>query len=46
MEFKKKAMAGIVGELLKAIHEDPQLSKDIQIHRSMQLLVRRTMGET
>jgi hypothetical protein len=45
-ERQKKAMAGIVGQLLKAIHEDPQLSKDTQIHRSMQLLVRRTMGET
>ena len=45
-ERQKKAMAGIVGQLLKAIHEDPQLSKDTQIHRLMQLLVRRTMGET
>ena len=45
-ERQKKAMAGIVGQLLKAIHEDPQLSKDTRIHRLMELLVRRTMGET
>lgn len=45
-ERQKKAVAGIVGQLLKAVHEDPQLSKDTQIHRLMQLLVVRTMGET
>ena len=45
-ERQKKAIAGIVGQLLTAVHEDPQLSKDKQIHRLMQLLVRRTMGET
>ena len=45
-ERQKKAMAGIVGQLLKAVHEDPQLSKDTQIHRLMQMLVLRTMGET
>ncbi|NQT02895.1 MAG: hypothetical protein HQ580_12780 [Planctomycetes bacterium] len=45
-ERQKKAMAGIVGQLLKAVHEDPQLSKDIQLHRLMELLVLRTMGET
>ncbi len=45
-ERQKKAMAGIVGQLLKAVHEDPQLSKDTQIHRLMQMLVVRTMGET
>lgn len=45
-ERQKKAMAGIVGQLLKAVHEDPQLSKDTRIHRLMELLVRRTMGET
>ena len=45
-ERQKKAIAGIVGQLLKAVHEDPQLSKDKQIHRLMELLVRRTMGET
>jgi len=45
-ERQKKAMAGIVGQVLEAIHEDPQLSNDKQIHRLMELLVRRTMGET
>ena len=45
-ERQKKAMAGIVGQLLRAIHEDPQLSKDTQLHRLMELLVLRTMGET
>ena len=45
-ERQKKAMAGIVGQLLKAVHEDPQLYKDTRIHRLMQLLVVRTMGET
>jgi len=45
-ENQKKAMAGIVGQILNAIHEDPQLSQDKQIHRLMELLVRRTMGET
>jgi hypothetical protein len=45
-ERQKKAVAGIVGQLLKAVHEDPQLSKDTRIHRLMQLLVVRTMGET
>jgi hypothetical protein len=45
-ERQKKAMAGIVGQLLKVVHEDPQLSKDTRIHRLMQLLVVRTMGET
>jgi hypothetical protein len=45
-ERQKKAIAGIVGRLLKAVHEDPQLSKDTRIHRLMQMLVVRTMGET
>jgi len=45
-ERQKKAMAGIVGQLLKAVHEDPLLSKDTQLHRLMQMLVLRTMGET
>jgi len=45
-ERQRAAMAGIVGELLKAVHEDPQLSQDTQLHRMMELLVRRTMGET
>jgi len=45
-ERQKKAMAGIVGQLLQAVHEDPQLSEDTQLHRLMELLVLRTMGET
>ena len=45
-ERQKKAIAGIVGQLLKVVHEDPQLSKDTRIHRLMQMLVVRTMGET
>ncbi len=45
-ERQKKAIAGIVGQLLKAVHEDPQLSKDTHLHRLMQMLVLRTMGET
>lgn len=45
-ERQKKAMAGIVGQLLKAVHEDPELSKDVRLHRLMELLVLRTMGET
>ncbi len=45
-ERQKKAMAGIVGQLLKAVHEDPELSKDTRLHRLMELLVLRTMGET
>jgi len=45
-ERQKKAMAGIVGQLLRAVHEDPQLSEDTQLHRLMELLVLRTMGET
>ncbi len=45
-ERQKKAMAGIVGRLLQAVHEDPKLSKDTQLHRLMELLVLRTMGET
>jgi hypothetical protein len=45
-ERQRAAMAGIVGQLLKAVHEDPQLSQDTQLHRMMELLVRRTMGET
>lgn len=45
-ERQAAAMAGIVGQLIKAVHEDPQLSQDIQLHRMMELLIRRTMGET
>ena len=45
-ERQTKAIAGIVGQLLQAVHESPELSKDTQLHRMMELLVRRTMGET
>jgi len=45
-ERQRKAMAGIVGRVLQAVHEDPQLSNDKQLHRMMQLLVVRIMGET
>ena len=45
-ERQKRAIAGLLGELLQAIHDDPQLSKDGQLHRMMELLVLRTMGET
>jgi len=45
-ERQKKAMAGIVGQLLRAVHEDPKLSEDTELHRLMELLVLRTMGET
>ena len=44
-ERQKKAMAGIVGRVLQAVHENPQLSNDKQLHRMMQLLVVRIMGE-
>jgi len=45
-ERQRQAMGAIVGRLLQAVHQDPQLSQDKQIHRLMELLVRRTMGET
>ena len=45
-ERQKRAIGGLVGQLLPAVHEDPQLSKDTQLHLMMELLVRRTMGET
>lgn len=45
-ERQKKAVAGIVGQLLQAVHEDTQLSGDTELHRLMELLVLRTMGET
>lgn len=45
-ERQERAIAGLVGQLLQAVHEDPQLSRDTQLHRMMELLVRRTMGET
>jgi hypothetical protein len=45
-ERQKKAIAGIVGQLLQAVHEDPKLSGDTQLHRLTEMLVLRTMGET
>lgn len=45
-ERQKKAIGSLVGQILQAVHEDPQLSKDTQLHRMMELLVLRTMGET
>ena len=45
-ERQTRAIAGIVGQLLQAVHEDPELSRDTQLHLMMELLVRRTMGET
>lgn len=45
-ERQKKAMAEIVGQLLQVVHQDPKLSEDTQLHRLMELLVLRTMGET
>jgi len=44
-ERQKKAMAGIVGQVLQAIHDDPQLNADPKLHRLMELLILRTMGE-
>ncbi|UCC96947.1 MAG: hypothetical protein JSW66_14015 [Phycisphaerales bacterium] len=44
-ERQKKAIAGIVGQVLQAVHEDPQLSADPQLHRIMELLIRSTLGE-
>ena len=43
---QKAAMAGIVGQLLQAIENDPKLSGDVQLHRSMELLILQTMGRT
>jgi len=45
-ERQKKAMAGIVGQVLRAVHDDPQLNADPQLHRLIELLIVRTMGET
>ena len=43
---QKAAMGGIVGQLMQAIQDDPKLSGDVQLHRSMELLVLQTMGRT
>jgi len=45
-ELQKKAMAGIVGRLLQVIQDDPKLAGDTQLHRLMEMLVLKTMGET
>jgi hypothetical protein len=42
---QKKAMAGIVGRLLQVVEDDPKLAGDTQLHRLMELLVLKTMGE-
>jgi len=42
---QKKAMAGIVGQVLQAVHDDPELNADPHLHRLMELLILRTMGE-
>jgi hypothetical protein len=39
-------MAGIVGRLLQVIQDDPKLAGDTQLHRLMEALVLKTMGET
>ena len=44
-EHQKKAISGLVGQVLQAVHDDPKLSADPQIHRLMELLILRTMGE-
>jgi hypothetical protein len=44
-ERQKKAVAGIVGQVLQAVHDDPQLNADPKLHRLMELLILRTMGE-
>jgi hypothetical protein len=42
---QKTAMAGIVGQLLQIVQDDPELARDTQLHRLMEMLVLRTMGE-
>jgi len=44
-ERQKKAMAGIVGQVMQAVHNDPALSADRKLHRMMELLILQTMGE-
>lgn len=44
-ERQQKAIAGIVGQLLQAVHDNPDLSTDRELHRLMELLIHRTMGE-
>ena len=45
-ERQKKAMAGIVGQVMQAVHDDLQLSTDPRLNRLMELLILRTMGES
>ncbi|MBM4025059.1 MAG: hypothetical protein FJ280_06565 [Planctomycetes bacterium] len=42
---QKKAMAGIVGRLLQVIQDDSKLAGDAQLHRLMEMLILKTMGE-
>jgi hypothetical protein len=42
---QRAAIGGMVGQVLQAVHNDPQLSADPQIHRLMEVLILRTMGE-
>ena len=42
---QKTAMAGIVGQLLQIVQDDPELARDTQLHRLMEMLVLRTIGE-
>jgi len=39
-------LAGIVGQVLQAVRNDPELNADPKLHRPMELLILRTMGET
>lgn len=43
---QRKAMASIVGQLMQAVHNDPELSADRKLHRLMELLILQTMGQT
>jgi len=44
-ERQQKAIAGIVGQLLQAVYDNPELRTDRELHRLMELLILRTMGE-
>jgi len=45
-ERQKKAMVGIVGQVMQIVHNDPKLSADRKLHRMIELLILQTMGET
>ena len=45
-ERQTKAMGGIVGQVMQAVHNDPELNTDPKLHRLMELLILQTMGET